>query len=325
VKIALDAMGSEEAPLPEIRGAIEALKREPELSIVLLGIREALEPFKKNIDSNNRLEFMEVSQVVKMDEAPSDVLKTKTSSSMAKGMQLLKEGAVDGFVSAGNTGAVMAFSLFLLGRIKGVQRPALATLFPTPYGQTAVLDVGVNVEPKPLHLKNYAVMGNVMMQGIFHINNPRVGLLNVGHEEGKGTQMIQEAYNLIKNTNLNFIGNMEGTDIFKNKADVIITDGFTGNVMLKAVEGMGAVVLSMMRDMGKKYRFRGWVSKKVFKDFLVGLNYEKSGGGILLGVQGPVIISHGHSTARAIKNAVRLAAFAAREKVVEALKEEFSE
>jgi glycerol-3-phosphate acyltransferase PlsX len=236
---------------------------------------------------------------------------------------MLKRGEVDGFVSAGNTGAVMAFGVFLLGRIEGIARPALAAAFPTPQGQTMVLDVGANVDAKPVHLRDYAVMGRVMMEKIYHINKPKVGLLNVGREEGKGNQLMQESYTMLAEAPVNFSGNVEGSDIFTSKADVIVTDGFTGNVMLKAMEGMGAAVLSVLRATGKKYRFRGWVSKKVFQDFIVGLNYEKAGGAILLGVQGPVIISHGHSSARAIKNAVRLCAFACREGVVDAIREEF--
>ncbi|MBN2379475.1 phosphate acyltransferase PlsX [candidate division WOR-3 bacterium] len=325
MRIALDAMGSEAAPSPEVEGALVALDREPDLEIVLLGTSKALRPFRKTIDTQERLEYVETNQVVAMDEAPSEVLKTKASSSMAVGVKMLKEGKVNGFVSAGNTGAAVAFSLFTLGRIKGVQRPALGTTFPTPSGQTMVLDVGANVDAKPVHLRDYALMGSILMEKTLGVKDPRVGLLNVGEEDGKGNMLVQEAYKLLKKTSVNFIGNMEGSYIFTDKADVVVTDGFTGNVMLKAVEGMGAAVLSVMRNTGKKYRIRGWFSKKVFRAFLVGLNYEKSGGAILLGVQAPVIISHGHSSARAIKNAVRLACFVAREGVVDAIKEEFKE
>ena len=324
MKVALDAMGSENSPSVEVEGALVALEREPDLRVVLLGLGKALKPFNRIIRDNERLGMVEVEEVIGMDEAPSEVIKTKTSSSIAVGIEMLKRGEVDGFVSAGNTGAVVAFSLFLLGRIEGIKRPALAAAFPTPYGQNMVLDVGANVDAKPVHLRDYAVMGRIMMEKIFHIKEPRVGLLNVGHEEGKGNQLVQEAYRLFSQAPINFLGNLEGSDVFGNKADVIVTDGFTGNVMLKSMEGMGTAVLTVIRATGKKYRFRGWLSKKVFRDFIVGLNYEKAGGAILLGVQKPVIISHGHSSARAIKNAVRLAAFSCREGVVDAIKEEFS-
>lgn len=324
MRIALDAMGSDAAPSSEIEGTLAALEGEEELKIVLLGQKDAFEPFRDLIAGNERIEFIDVPQVVGMKEVPSEALRAKTESSIAKGVSMLKEGKVDAFVSAGNTGAVVAFSLFTLGRIPGVQRPALAAFFPTPNGHTLVLDVGANVEAKPVHLVDCAVMGSIMVQRVYRVDNPRVGLLNVGQEESKGPQLLQDAYKLLKNAPVNFIGNVEASEVFKEIADVIVTDGFTGNIALKFGEGMGEVVLSTLRSTGKKYRWRGWVSKKLFKDFISGLNYEESGGAILLGVEGPVIISHGRSTPHAIYNALRLARFTAHEGVANAIKEEFT-
>lgn len=323
MKVALDAMGSDAAPSSEVEGALGALAEDTDLSVVLLGPREALEPFQKAIEKARNLEFVEVEQVVDTQEAPSEVLKTKTSSSIARGIDLLKRGEVDAFVSAGNTGAVMAFSLFTLGRIKGIKRPALGASFPTQGGHTFVLDVGANVGPKPVQLRNYAVMGRIVMEKIFHVPEPRVGLINVGHERGKGNQLTQEAYELLTEAPVRFTGNLEGSEVFCGKVDVIVTDGFTGNVMLKVCEGMGEAVLSTLHTTGKKYRWRSWFSKKVFRDFIGGLNYEESGGAILLGVDGSVIISHGRSSPHAIQNALRLACFVVREGVVDAIKEEF--
>lgn len=323
MKVALDAMGSDAAPFSEVEGALTALAEDADLSVVLLGVRKALEPFKKEINEARGLELVEVEQAIGMHETPSEVLKTKTSSSIARGIDLLKGGGVDAFVSAGNTGAVMAFSLFILGRIKGIQRPALGASFPTPGGHTFVLDVGANVDAKPVQLRNYAVMGRIVMEKIFRVPEPRVGLINVGHERGKGNQLTQEAYELLQQAPVRFIGNLEGSEVFRGKVDVIVTDGFTGNVMLKVCEGMGEAVLSTLHTTGKKYRWRGWFSKKVFRDFIEGLNYEESGGAILLGVKAPVIVSHGRSSAHAITNALRLASFSAREGVVNAIKEEF--
>ncbi len=323
MKIALDAMGSDAAPLSEVKGAMTVLAEQADLEVVLLGLREALEPFRKRIEKTPNLEVVEVRQTIGTNEAPSEVLKTKTDSSIAVGLSMLKQGKVDGFVSAGNTGAVMAFSLFSLGRIQGIKRPAVGALFPTPRGHTFVLDVGANVEIKPAQLRDFAVMGRIVMERIFHVPQPRVALMNVGQEPGKGNQLIQEAYELLAGAPINFIGNIEGSEVFRNKADVIVTDGFTGNVVLKFAEGMGEAVLFTLRTTGKKYRWRGWVSKKLFRDFIGGLNYEESGGALLLGVEGPVIISHGRSSAHAITNALRLAAFTAREGVVDAIKEEF--
>jgi glycerol-3-phosphate acyltransferase PlsX len=319
VRVALDAMGSDAAPSSEVEGALGALADDSDLGVVLFGLREAIEPFKKKINEARGLVLVEVEQAIGMHEAPSDVLKTKTSSSIARGIDLLKRGEVDAFVSAGNTGAVMAFSLFTLG----IKRPALGASFPIPGGHTFVLDVGANVEAKPVQLRNYAVMGRIVMEKIFRVPEPRVGLINVGHERGKGNQLTQEAYELLQQAPVRFIGNLEGSEVFRDKADVIVTDGFTGNVMLKVCEGMGEAVFSALRTTGKKYRWRSWFSRKVFRDFIGGLNYEESGGAILLGVRGPVIISHGRSSAHAIQNALRLACFVVREGVVDAIKEEF--
>lgn len=324
MRVALDAMGSDAAPSSEVEGALAALAEDTDFEVVLLGLREALEPFKKKIGEAQGLVIVEVEEAIGMHEAPSEVLKTKTYSSIARGIDLLKRGEVDAFVSAGNTGAVMAFSLFTLGRIKGIQRPALGASFPTPSGHTFVLDVGANVEAKPVQLRNYAVMGRIVMEKIFRVPQPRVGVINVGHERGKGNQLTQEAYGLLEQAPIRFIGNLEGSEVFRDKADVIVTDGFTGNVLLKVCEGMGEAVLSTLHTTGKKYRWRSWFSKKVFRDFISGLNYEESGGAILLGVEGSVIISHGRSSAHAITNALRLASFTVREGVVDAIKEEFS-
>lgn len=324
MRIALDAMGSDAAPSSEVEGALAALAEDTDLGVVLLGLREALEPFKKEIGEAQGLALVEVEEAIGMHEAPSEALKTKTYSSIAMGIDLLKRGEVDAFVSAGNTGAVMAFSLFTLGRIKGIKRPALGASFPTPSGHTFVLDVGANVEAKPVQLRNYAVMGRIVMEKIFRVPQPRVGVINVGHERGKGNQLTQEAYGLLEQAPIRFIGNLEGSEVFRDKADVIVTDGFTGNVLLKVCEGMGEAVLSTLHTTGKKYRWRSWFSKKVFRDFISGLNYEESGGAILLGVEGSVIISHGRSSAHAITNALRLASFTVREGVVDAIKEEFS-
>lgn len=324
MRVALDAMGSDAAPSSEVEGALAALAEDTDFEVVLLGLREALEPFKKKIGEAQGLALVEVEEAIGMHEAPSEALKTKTYSSIARGIDLLKRGEVDAFVSAGNTGAVMAFSLFTLGRIKGIQRPALGASFPTPSGHTFVLDVGANVEAKPVQLRNYAVMGRIVMEKIFRVPQPRVGVINVGHERGKGNQLTQEAYGLLEQAPIRFIGNLEGSEVFRDKADVIVTDGFTGNVLLKVCEGMGEAVLSTLLTTGKKYRWRSWFSKKVFRDFISGLNYEESGGAILLGVEGSVIISHGRSSAHAITNALRLASFTVREGVVDAIKEEFS-
>ncbi len=326
MKIALDLMGSDNAPLPEIEGVLDVLNEENKIEVVAIGTKEVFEKYRNKLD-NPRLSFLKVSEKVDMDEEPSKALK-KQDSSIARGIYLVKEKKVNGFVSAGNTGAIMGFALTVLGTIEGIKRPAIGVVISNPYeGKMLALDVGANVDARPKHLLDYAKIGNVFAKKIFNIKNPRIGLLNVGTEPLKGNRLVREAYQLIKNSSLNFIGNIEGNELLHGKADVIVAEGFSGNIMLKTAEGIVETILSVLKHMmkeEKKYRLRKWLSKPVIKEFLRRFHYEETGGAFLLGVRGNIVISHGRSTSRAIKNAIKQLIFATEVKLDEAISEAFS-
>ncbi|MEO0108377.1 MAG: phosphate acyltransferase PlsX [candidate division WOR-3 bacterium] len=263
-----------------------------------------------------RVEVVPAQEVVGMHESPSEALKRKADSSIGRIMRLVKELRCDAAVSAGNTGAVMAFALTTLGTISDVQRPTLAAFFPTQRGSSLVADVGANIDVRPQHLFQFGVMGAVAASYILKKANPSVGLLNVGAEETKGTEATREAYRLFRDSELNFVGNVEGSDVFTGAADVVVCDGFVGNVMLKLSEGLGEVVADLVQEYlasESKYRLRRWFSKPVLHEFLSRMNYEEQGGGLLLGVNGSVVIGHGKSSAVAIKRAIEQAVFMARE------------
>jgi glycerol-3-phosphate acyltransferase PlsX len=250
-----------------------------------------------------------------MDEAPAAAVRQKRDSSILMGMELLKRGEVSGFVSAGNSGAVVAAAFFLLGTTEGVERPALGTIFPLPSGPVLFLDVGANADCKPSHLVQFAYLGRSYMEKIIGIPNPRVALVSNGEEEGKGNQLVRETYSLLKNTPLNFVGNVEGKDLTKGITDVVVTDGFTGNIIVKVSEG----VSEMLFDALKQASSNGphlWLATSVLRPALQPLakllDYTEYGGAPLLGVKGNVIIAHGRSDAKAIKSALRTAHQVAR-------------
>ncbi|MEO0076495.1 MAG: phosphate acyltransferase PlsX [candidate division WOR-3 bacterium] len=324
MKIALDVMGSDNAPEVEILGMKQVLQEFDDLNICLYGkkdiINHGIEEFKE------RLEIVDAQETIGMHEQPSVALKTKANSSIALAIKSLKEKQNDAVVSAGNTGAVMAFAISLLGCIAGVDRPALAAPFPTPKGNTLMVDIGANVNVKPINLYQFAVMGSIAASYIFKKANPTVGLLNVGKEQIKGPEVNQTAYKLLSESELNFIGNIEGQDILKGVCDVIVCDGYVGNIVLKFGEGIAEVIHELLRDYlasESKYRVRRWFSKPVFSEFLNRLSYEEYGGALLLGVKGTVIIAHGRSTVKAMKNAIRTAVYAARSKITEHIEEKF--
>ncbi len=325
MKVALDAMGSDFAPKPEVAGAKLALEEDQELEIVLVGREEEL---LRAGGYFPRLEIYPAEEIVAMDDSPTEALRKKPNSSQARALSLLKEGKVDAVVSAGNTGALVIFSLNILGCIPGVLRPAVAVLIPSVSDYSILTDVGANPVPKPIHLLQYAKMGSVVAAHFFKKPNPRVGLLNVGREENKGSELLQRSYSLLKQSGLNFIGNIEGCDIFKGMADVIISDGFVGNIILKFGEGLLEILTQGIQDYlssETKYRMRRWLAKPVLQEFVSRLDYEEQGGGILLGVNGVVIVSHGRSTPRAIKNAIHTAILFCKERVIEHLKSSFAQ
>ena len=306
VTISLDAMGGDNAPVSEVAGAIETVRHHEGINITLVGKSEIISnELKKFSYDTTRIKIHNANDVIEMDESPTDAIRKKPDSSLVSGLKLCKSGEADAFISAGNTGAVMAASLFTLGRIANVNRPTIGSRFPTERGITMVFDVGANVDCKPLNLLQFAVMGSVYANHIYGIENPKVGLLSVGEEKTKGDTLTVEAYELLEKSGLNFIGNVEGRDIMKGTTDLIVCDGFTGNIVLKFAES----VLSLLKTKFKDYADRGFVNKlKVgmaygtLKDILKDFDYQEYGGVPLLGVNGISIIGHGRSSPRAIVN-----------------------
>jgi len=312
MKIALDAMGGDYAPLETTKGALEAIK-ESNITVVLVGKEEELQKILKDYEyDKSRIEIVNAEEVIEMHEHPAFAVKEKENSSIVKAIKLLKERKVDGAVSAGNTGAVMSSALLYLGRIKGIKRPAISTLIPTlTEVPSIILDIGANVDCKKEYLEQFALMGKIYMEEVFNIKDPKIALLNIGEEEGKGNQLVQETYDLLKNNPIfNFIGNVEGKDLFKGIANVIVCDGFVGNIAIKTAEGVAETLFELLSSEIKSSLWStilGMLLKPKFKNVKKKLDYSEFGGAPLLGVDGTVIISHGRSKAKAIKNALKLA------------------
>ncbi|WP_406678275.1 phosphate acyltransferase PlsX [Moorella sp. ACPs] len=309
MQIAVDAMGGDHAPGEIVRGAVAAA-REKIADIILVGDKRRLEPELNPLHPPANLEIVHTEQVVAMDEQPALALRRKREASIIVATRLVKEGRAAAVVSAGSTGAQMAAALLILGRSGKIQRPAIATIIPTLKGPKLLLDAGANVDCRPEHLYEFALMGNVYAARVMGIREPRVGMLNIGTEACKGNEQTLGAYNLLKDAPLNFIGNIEGRDILAGDTDVIVCDGFVGNVLLKFGEGMAQALFTMIgREI--KNSFRARLGAALVLPALRGLkkqvDYTEYGGAPLLGVQGVSIICHGSSNARAIKNAIKVA------------------
>jgi glycerol-3-phosphate acyltransferase PlsX len=325
IKIAVDAMGSDNSPHSEVEGAIRAA-RAYGVKVLLVGKEAVLAPLLKAAGGDGLpIEIRNATQVVAMDEQPSQALRKKKDSSIRVAADLVRSGEASGIVSAGNTGAVMAISKLVIGVVPGVDRPALAAVVPTLTGRAVLLDVGANVECKPHHLVQFAVMGHLFSRKIVGIPNPRVGLMSVGEEESKGNDLTKEVYKTLKLLKLNFIGNVEGRDIYNGRADVIVCDGFTGNVALKTSEGLIEAVLKLLREELSRTlqsKIGAILSKPSFRHLKKRLDYAEYGGAPLLGLRGVCIICHGRSSAEAIKNAIRVAKEFVDNQVNEKLQEE---
>jgi len=323
MRIALDAMGGEHAPRAVVKGAVEACRHHYG-GIVLVGKEDAIRAeLAKHHLKDPPISIVNANEVVEPDEHPTQSIRHKPDSSIVVGMHLLKKGEVSAFVSAGNSGAVMAAALLILGRIEGVERPALSHFYSTPWHSVLLLDVGANADCKPSFLVQFAQMGCVYMEKVFGVERPRVGLLSSGEEENKGNQLVRESHKLLKGTNLNFVGNVEGNDIANGVADVLVTDGFTGNVMLKTGEGLGEMVLRSLKQASAKrphLKISAFLLGSALRTVLSGLDYAEHGGAALLGVNGNVVIAHGRSDARAIKNAIFIAKQAAERGALEAMR-----
>lgn len=309
MKIALDAMGGDHAPHVEVEGAVLAAK-EYGSQIILVGDAEIVEKeLSKYAVKDLPIYVKQASEVIRMDESPSKALRKKDSS-MRVAFDLVKNGEADAVVSAGNSGAAMATAMVVLRKLEGVDRPAIATVMPTLKGACVVLDVGANVDCKPFHLAQFAVMGDVYAQFILKKERPRVGLLSNGSEETKGTDLTRETHAILKQLPMNYIGYIEGRDIFAGNADVVVCDGFVGNVVLKTSEGLADAIGKMLKEEILKSplaKFGYLLSKEAFGRFKKKVDYSEYGGAPLLGIDGVGIISHGSSTPNAIKNAIRVA------------------
>jgi len=311
ITIAVDAMGGDHAPRPEIEGAVHAA-RELGVRILLVGLApEVKKELAKHSHRGLPIEIAPASEVITMHDSPTQAFRKKKDSSAHVATKLVRNGLADAFVSAGNTGAIMAVARFGLGTLPSVDRPALAAPFPTSRGGTAVLiDVGANVDSKPSHLVQFAVMGEIYYRAIFGTRRPKIALLSIGEEEMKGNELTREAHSRLKSSSLNFTGNVEGREIFSGAVDVVVCDGFIGNVALKISEGVAQHIGTMLKEALQSTISSqvGYVlARKAFKDFRRKIDYSEYGGAPLLGVKGVTVIGHGSSNALAIKNAIRVA------------------
>jgi glycerol-3-phosphate acyltransferase PlsX len=328
VTIAVDAMGGDEAPEAEVDGAVQAA-RTLGVKVILVGNEEVV---AKELATHNwaglPITIKHASEQVTMDDSASKVFRTKRDSSIRVASRLVREGVAHGVVSAGNTGAVMVTAKMVQGTIPGVDRPALATAFPTlKGGPVIVIDVGANVDCTPRMLAQFAVMGDIYSRVIFKKHKPRVGLLSIGEEEHKGNDLTRAATPLLKSLPLNFVGNVEGRDIYTGDTDVIVCDGFIGNVALKVSEGLVDMIYKTLRESLKATVTRqiGYVlARQAFKDFKKRVDYSEYGGAPLIGVKGVCIITHGRSNANAIKNSIRVAAEFAHGRINQQIEDELA-
>ena len=312
MRIAVDAMGGDYAPHEIIKGVVEELP-EHKFEIVLVGQPEAVERelSRYNLDGS-RISIFQAEEIIGMGEQPVQAIRRKRNSSIVVGLELVKNGQASAFVSAGSTGAITTAALLTLGKNEWVSRPALGIIFNSPSGPVLFLDVGANPDCKPKHLLQFAQMGDIYMRTIFQIPKPRIGLLSNGEEEIKGNKLVRAAYQLLAKSELNFIGNIEGQELPKGKADVVVTDGFTGNVVIKLGEGLAEVFAELSRQGMEDSLLLKEVQRRI-------LDYTALGGALLLGIKGNVIIAHGRSDAKAIRQAIRLAEQVVEQRAAEAL------
>jgi len=330
ITIAVDAMGGDKAPLPEVEGAISAA-REFGHRVILVGQREPIELALSKHPSAKKLpvEVLHADERITMDDHAAKAARGKKGSSMHTCARLVADGKADGYLSAGNTGACMAIAKMVLGKVPGVDRPALSGVFPTHKGTpVVVVDVGANVDCEPQMLAQFGLMGEIYSRLVLKVKRPRVGLLSIGEEEHKGNALTRDATPLLKSTGFHFIGNVEGRDLFSGDVDVIVCDGFVGNVALKVSEGLVDMIRSMLREALEATLSRklGYVlSRSAYKDFKKRVDYSEIGGAPLLGVKGVCIICHGRSDAHAIKNAIKTAANFAASNMNQRIEQELRE
>jgi glycerol-3-phosphate acyltransferase PlsX len=321
MRVALDAMGGDYAPAVTVEGAIETLSYYDDIDIILVGDESSLKAeLQSRKYSPGRISIKHASQVVGMDESPSLAIRKKKDSSIRKAIELVKQGEADAMISAGNSGVVMGTALLLLKPSRHVDRPAIATIMPTYKAPFVLIDAGANLYCKPENLLQFALMGSTYCEVILGRATPKVGLISTGEEDTKGNELIRDTFKLLKKADLNFIGNIDGKDIFTGKVDVVVCDGFTGNVILKTSEGLADAIIKMLkREVAHLAvgRIAYLLMKPALRNFKKKTDYDEYGGAPLLGINGTCIISHGRSTAKAIRNAMRVAADFAEKEVYE--------
>lgn len=336
MKIILDAMGGDNAPDANIKGAVRAIK-EIEADIILTGNEEIINKKVKELygkdtisEISNRITIKNTTETIEMEDIPTQAIRTKKDSSMVVGFNMLKKGEGDVFISAGNSGALLTGATLLVGRIKGIDRPAIAPVLPAYHGRFLLMDAGANTNCKPINLVQFAQMSTIYLRSTLGIENPRVGLLNIGTEETKGNELIKETYQMLKNNSeeygVNFVGNVEGRDCFSGEVDSVITDGFTGNVFLKTIEGMGKFVkVGLMESLKKNIftKIAAVPSLPALNSFKKLTNYKEYGGALFLGVQKPVVKAHGSSDDYLFYTTLKQAENFVKSKAVEKMIENF--
>ncbi len=306
MRIAIDGMGGDHAPEEIVLGAAQAAQ-EYGIEVAVVGLPNRVQPL---LDRHPGLRYVPASQVIEMDEHPAQAVRSKPDSSMNVCARMCKDGKADGWVSAGNSGAIMAAALFIQGRVKGVERPALGSVIPTSSGQAYFLDVGANVDSRPEFLVQFAAMGSVYAAQLLDLASPRVGLLSNGEEEGKGDTLVRDVHARLQKTPLNFVGNVEPKDVFAGKADVVVADGFVGNVAIKMAEATADFIFRSMRDeipRSPTGKLGGLLIRSGVRRIRERIDWREFGGAPLLGIDGVAVVAHGRSDARAIKNAIRVA------------------
>lgn len=306
MNLAIDAMGGDNAPQAVVEGVMKAITAFPDLEVTLIGQEDKIKTY---LTDSTRISILHTDEVIEATDEPVRAVRRKKNASMVLMANEVKEGRADGCISAGNTGALMTAGLFVVGRIEGIERPALSPTLPTLNGKGFLfLDVGANVDAKPEHLLQYAIMGSIYVEKVRGVKNPRVGLLNVGTEDKKGNELTKQTYELLKQTDLNFVGNVESRDLMESVADVVVTDGFTGNIALKTIEGTALSVFSMLKSAltsNLKSKIAAGILKPQLKTIKQQMDYSEYGGAALFGLKAPVIKAHGSSDANAIYNAIR--------------------
>lgn len=328
MKIIVDAMGGDYAPEEIIKGCIEAVNSKHGFDIELIGIEEEIRKILKGkADLNDRISVTHASQVITNKDKPTEAIKHKKDSSMVVGLKKIKESKGQVFISAGSTGALLAGTLLIAGRIPGIQRPALAPIVPSLSGGTMIIDAGMNTNCKPVNYIQFAVMGSIYMQQMFNISNPRVGLVNVGVEEEKGNEVLKETLSLLKQCDINFVGNIEGRDIAEGVVDVAVCDGFTGNAMLKMMEGTGKYFFHHIKRIYNSDLFSkisAWLVKAHLKKLKESVDPEIAGGTPILGVNGLIYKCHGNSRSKAIRNTILNACNLTKSIFIDKIQEKYS-